>query len=166
MPKHAHTPSKQQKSWNFLATLFYLVCFVALAYAMKLKGLEADDVRFRDLSLMILATYRLTRLLVFDAIFKLFRDFVKSRSNYLVFYVIREIITCPWCAGIWAGIIIVIIYYLIPFGQFLIILFAISGVASFIVILVNLAGLSTEEKQHRVKEMKEESDYSSPHHEP
>jgi hypothetical protein len=159
-------PNQQQKSWNFLATLFYIVCFVGLGYGLKARGLGAEDFRFRDIALMTLATYRLTRLLVFDAIFKLFRDFVRKRSHYLVFYVIREIITCPWCAGIWACIIIVAIYFLVPFGQILILLFAIAGVASFIVIIVNLAGLSTEEKQHRVRELKEESDYSSPHHEP
>ena len=73
-------------------------------------------------------------------------------------------ITCPWCAGVWAALIITAIYYLVPFGQLLTILFAVSGIASFIVILVNFFGLSTEEKQHRVKELKEESDYTSAHH--
>ena len=111
---------------------------------------------------MILATYRLTRLLVFDSIFKLFRDFVKARARYLIFYVTREIITCPWCAGVWACIIIVAIFFLVPFGKLLILLLAISGVASFIVIFVNMLGLTTEEKQHRVKELREESDYSKP----
>ena len=162
MDNESRTPTKRQKSWNFLATLFYIACFVALAYSLKVNGMEPDDITFRDMVLMVLATYRLTRLLVFDSIFKLFRDFVRSHSNYLVFYVIREIITCPWCAGVWAGIIIVSIYYIVPLGQYLIILFAISGVASFIVILVNLTGLNTEEKQHKVRELKEESDYSSP----
>ena len=123
-----HTPNQRQKSWNFLATLFYIGCFIGLAYGMKVKGIGAEDFRFRELALMILATYRLTRLLVFDSIFKLFRDFVKRRSNYLVFYVIREIITCPWCAGVWTAIIIVAIYFFVPFGQILILLFAISGV--------------------------------------
>jgi hypothetical protein len=166
MAKLSHKPNHRQKSWNFLATLFYIACFIALGYALKKSGIGPDDIKFRDMALMTLATYRLTRLLVFDAIFKLFRDFVKSRANYLVFYVIREIITCPWCAGVWAAIIIIAIYYFVPFGQILIILFAISGVASFIVILVNCFGLTTEEKQHRVKELKEESDYSSQHHDP
>lgn len=166
MEKVVHTPSRQQKSWNFLATVFYVVCLIGLGFLLKRKGLGPDDFKFRDIVLMVLGTYRLTRLLVFDTIFKLLRDFVKARSNYLVFYVVREIITCPWCAGVWASLIIVIIYFLVPFGQILVILFAISGVASFIVIIVNLFGLSTEEKQYRVKELKQESDYSSPHHEP
>jgi hypothetical protein len=164
MAEIPHKPNHRQKSWNFLATLFYIACFIALGYSLKKSGIGPDDIKFRDMALMTLATYRLTRLLVFDAIFKLFRDFVKSRANYLVFYVIREIITCPWCAGVWAAIIIIAIYYFVPFGQILIILFAISGVASFIVILVNCFGLTTEEKQHRVKELREESDYSSQHH--
>ena len=166
MAKKPHNPDHRQKSWNFLATLFYVICFIALGYALKKNEIGSDDIKFRDMALMTLATYRLTRLLVFDSIFKLFRDFVKSRANYLVFYVTREIITCPWCAGVWAAIIIIAIYYFVPFGQILIILFAISGVASFIVILVNCFGLTTEEKQHRVKDLREESDYSSNHHDP
>ena len=164
MARSSHKPNQKQKSWNFLATLFYIICFVALGYGLKANDIGTEDIRFRDIALMTLATYRLTRLLVFDAIFKLFRDFVKSRASYLVFYVTREIITCPWCAGVWAALIIIAIYYFVPFGQILIILFAISGVASFIVILVNCFGLTTEEKQHRVKELREESDYSSQHH--
>ncbi len=162
MAQSSHTPNKRQKSWNFLAALFYIICFIALGYALSLCDIGAEDIKFRDMTLMILATYRLTRLLVFDAIFKLFRDFVKARARYLIFYVVREIITCPWCAGVWAAIIIVAIYYLVPYGKLLVILLAISGVASFVVILVNCLGLTTEEKQHRVKELREESDYSKP----
>ena len=94
-----HTPNRRQKSWNFLATLFYIISVIALGYALKVNEISVNDIRFRDLALITLATYRLTRLLVFDAIFKLFRDLIKARASYLVFYVIREIITCPWCAG-------------------------------------------------------------------
>ena len=164
MSKIPQNPNHRQKSWNFLATLFFIIGFVALGYALKVNDIGADDIKIRDIALMTLATYRLTRLLVFDSIFKIFRDFIKSRARYLVFYVVREIITCPWCAGVWAALIIVSIYYLVPFGQILIILFAISGVASFIVILVNCLGLTTEEKQHRIKEIREDSDYTSHHH--
>ena len=150
-----HKPNHKQKSWNFLATLFYILCLFALGYILKVNDIEANDIKLRDMILMTLATYRMTRLLVFDSIFKLFRDFVKDRSRYLIFYVTREIITCPWCAGVWAAVIIVAIYYLVPFGKILIILFALSGVASFIVILVNYFGLAAEEKHHRVKNLRE-----------
>ena len=162
MAKTSHNPSGQQKSWNFLATLFYIICLVALGSGLKSMGITKEDFGVGDIALMAIATYRLTRILVFDKIFKLFRDFLKSREKLHVFYVIREIITCPWCAGVWVALIVAALYYMVPFGDIFIILLTISGVASFLVVSVNFIGLSTEEKQQKVKDLKQESDYSKP----
>lgn len=145
-----------------MATLFYIVCLVALGYGIKRYGITREDFGIGDIALMSIATYRLTRILVFDKIFKLFRDFLKSREKLHVFYVIREIITCPWCAGVWVALIVVALYFMVPFGDIFIILLTISGIASFIVVSVNFIGLSTEEKQHKVKDLKDDSDYSKP----
>ena len=157
------TPSKvneQQKTWNFWATLFFIGCFVALGYSLDYKGITFEDFNLGNITLMILATYRLTRILVFDKIFKLFRDFFRTHQRLYVFYVIKEIITCPWCAGVWVALTIIGFWFLIPFGEFFIILLAISGVASFIVILVNFYGLQVEEKQFDMKEKTKDSDYT------
>jgi hypothetical protein len=154
--------NEQQKTWNFLATMFYIACLVGLAYLFRLKGITKEDFRLGDIALLSVATYRFTRILVFDKIFKFFRDFLKSREKLYVFYVIKEIITCPWCAGVWVALIMTAMYYLVPFGDIFAILLTIAGIASFITVSVNFIGLSTEEKQHKVKELKEESDYSKP----
>jgi hypothetical protein len=162
MAKSSHNPNEQQKSWNFLATLFYIVCLTALGFGLKYFGVTKEDFHLGDIALMAIATYRLTRILVFDKIFKLFRDFLKSKEKLYVFYVIREIITCPWCAGVWVALIVAALYFMVPFGDIFIILLTISGVASFLVVSINYIGLSTEEKQHKVKELREDSDYSKP----
>ncbi len=154
--------SAQQRSWNFIATVFYAVFVVLLGYVFKEKEIKIEDIKIWDIFLLSLATYRLTRILVFDKIFKLVRDFIKSRSRLYLFQVIKEIITCPWCAGIWVALVVVILYYLVPFGNIFIYLLVISGIASFLVVLVNNIGLSTEEKQHKVKDLKEDSDYTKP----
>jgi hypothetical protein len=154
--------NEQQNSWNFLATIFYIVCLVGLAFMFRLKGITKEDFKIGDIVLLSIATYRLTRILVFDKIFKFFRDFLKSRQKLYVFYVIKEIITCPWCAGVWVALIMTALYYLVPFGDIFTILLAIAGIASFVTVSVNFIGLSTEEKQHKVKELKQESDYSKP----
>jgi hypothetical protein len=154
--------NEQQKSWNFLATVFYIVCLVALGFGLQSQGITKEDFGVGDIALMAIATYRLTRILVFDKIFKLFRDFLKSKERLHVFYVIREIITCPWCAGVWVALIVTALYYMVPFGDIFIILLTISGIASFLVVSVNFIGLSTEEKQQKVKDLKQESDYSKP----
>ena len=160
MATNSESQTKKDKSWNFLATVFFVLCLIALGYFMHREGIKLQDASLLDLFIMSLATYRLTRILVFDKIFKLFRDFIRSRSGWKVFYVIREIITCPWCAGVWVALTIVILYYFVPFGKLFIYILAISGIASFFVIVVNNIGLSTEERQHRVKEIKAESDYT------
>jgi hypothetical protein len=157
-----HDPNEQQKSWSFLATVFYVVCLVGLGYGLQSFGVTKEDFGIGNIALMSVATYRLTRILVFDKIFKLFRDFLKSREKLHVFYVIREIITCPWCAGVWVALIIVALYFLVPFGDIFIILLTISGIASFLVVSINFIGLSTEEKQHKVKELRDDSDYTKP----
>ncbi|MBL7113910.1 MAG: DUF1360 domain-containing protein [Bacteroidales bacterium] len=154
--------SAQQRSWNFIATVFYAVFVVLLGYILNKKGIKIEDIKLWDLAILSLATYRLTRILVFDKIFKLVRDFIKSRSRLYVFQVIKEIITCPWCAGVWVALVVVILYYLVPFGNIFIYLMVISGIASFFVVTVNFIGLSTEEKQHIVKDLKEDSDYTKP----
>ncbi len=162
MANSSNDPNHQQKSWNFLATLFYIACLVALGFGLKSIGVTKEDFGIGDIVLMSIATYRLTRILVFDKIFKLFRDFLKSRDNLSVFYVIREIITCPWCAGVWVALIVTAIYFMVPFGDIFIILLTISGIASFLVVSVNFIGLSTEEKQHKVKQLRDDSDYTKP----
>lgn len=162
MANASHKPNEQQKSWNFLATVFYVVCLVGLGYGLNRMGITKEDFRIGDIALMAVATYRLTRILVFDKIFKLFRDFLKSRERLSLFYVIREIITCPWCAGVWVALIIVALYFMVPFGDIFIILMTISGIASFLVVSINYIGLSTEEKQQKVKELRDDSDYTKP----
>ena len=155
-------PSAQQKSWNFIATVFYAVFVVLLGYVLNKKGIKIDDIKVWDLMLLSLATYRLTRILVFDKIFKLIRDFIKSKSKLSIFHVVKEIIICPWCAGVWVALVVVATFYLVPYGKLFIYLLVISGIASFIVVFVNYIGLSTEEKQNKVKELKEDSDYTKP----
>ncbi|MCK4751212.1 MAG: DUF1360 domain-containing protein [Bacteroidales bacterium] len=160
MEKTPSTPNSQQQSWNFWATLFFIVCFLGLGFALEHNGISIEDFTIGNIALMTLATYRLTRILVFDKIFKLFRDFFRSRQRLYVFYVIKEIITCPWCAGVWVAMVIIGFYFLVPFGKLFIVLLSISGVASFIVILVNYLGLSTEEKQYDTREKTKDSDYT------
>ncbi len=153
-------PNDQQKTWNFWVTVFFITCLVGLGLLLERNGTTREDFTVGNITLMVLATYRLTRILVFDKIFKLFRDFFRTHQRLYVFYVIKEIITCPWCAGVWVALIIVAMYFLVPFGELFIILLSISGIASFIVILVNYVGLSTEEKQFDMKEKTKDSDYT------
>jgi len=159
---HSEEPDSQQKFWNFMATIFYMLLLVLLGLGLKYKGIDIKQVRIWEFFVIATASYRLTRIFVFDKIFKFFRDFIRSRSKLYVFYVLKEILSCPWCAGVWMALVNVSIYFLVPFGNLFVYLLAIAGIASFLVLLVNYLGLSVEEKQHTVKGLKEESDYTKP----
>jgi len=160
MANNSKKTNEQGKTWNFWAAMFFILCVVGLGFGLQYKGVTMEDFTLGNISLMVLATYRLTRILVFDKIFKLFRDFFRARQRLYLFFVVKEIITCPWCAGVWVALAIIGIYFLLPFGQLFTILLAISGIASFIVILVNYVGLSTEEKQFDTREKTKDSDYT------
>jgi hypothetical protein len=114
---------------------------------MHAKGINITEITTRDLIILILASYRLTRIVVFEKIFKFFRDFIKNYNRYYFFSTILFIITCPWCAGVWMALVTIVFFYLVPFGNLLIYAIAIAGVASFIVQGSNLMGLHLEAKQ-------------------
>jgi Protein of unknown function (DUF1360) len=94
---------------------------------------------FIDCILLILAGFRLVRLLVFDRIFEPLRDWFamrKSSDNYLPSFFIRirqfigAMLQCYWCAGIWSAALICAIYlWLPPLHPFLLLLAVAGGAA-------------------------------------
>lgn len=139
----------KQNALNFASLFVYFALLLFVGFLLKRKGFSVTDLSVREIIIIMLASYRLTRILVFEKILKFFRDFVKSNQRYYILNTVRFIITCPWCAGVWITLIIIVFYYLIPYGIFLVYILAISGVASFLVLIANLVGLSVEGKQHR-----------------
>jgi len=107
------------------------------------------DIQWMEFFLLILASFRLTRLIVFDRITesfrKLFLDEVEEQNNdgqtevYIVpksgkisgFF--GELISCYWCTGVWVAIFLTLLYYFFPSicGPFVLV-FAIAGGASLI----------------------------------
>lgn len=96
--------------------------------------------------LLILASYRLTRLIVFDQITAFIRRpfleerFVDDGSGSIIATIdekggrfhtfMRELLTCYWCVGVWSAIVITIAYILIPTIIFpVILILAIAGAA-------------------------------------
>lgn len=100
-------------------------------------------------TLLILASYRLTRLIVFDEITSFIRrPFVEERfhtdENGAMYAVIdekggcvhsfiRKLLTCYWCVGVWSAAIVTASYLLTPSYAFpIILLLAIAGAAGII----------------------------------
>jgi len=147
IPKPVIMESKKQNAWNFTSLFFFFGLVVGTGYLLEKNGIDVIKTPIWEFVLMALASYRMTRVLVFEKIFKYFRDLVRSQTKYHLIHTIKFIITCPWCAGVWVSLIIVIFYFLVPYGKFLVFILAISGIASFFIQIVNFMGLTIEEKQ-------------------
>src|SRR5690606_12429101 len=109
-----------------------------------------------DYVLITLASWRLTRLVVYDAITKFFReqfwDVVKVGRGYALEKpstgprrTLADLLSCPWCFGVWATATVTFVYLLTPYAIYPVIFLALSAVATFLQILSNLIGNKAEQ---------------------
>ena len=109
--------------------------------------IDIRDLTMKEAVLVILASYRMTRILVFEKILKAFRDALKRRENLYVIGTIHSMVTCPWCAGVWVTLIIIVFYFLVPYGPLLVYVLALAGLASMLILVSNLLHMYTERRQ-------------------
>lgn len=144
--------SQAEKIWNFISIFVFVLLLIVVGILMDAQGISISDISLLDLFMIIVATYRAIRLIVYDRIFKLFRDIMRSFGGTGLGDSVKTLITCPWCAGVWLALINVAIFYLVPYGVLFIYILAIAGIATFFQIGVNVTGLIAEEKQMEVRE--------------
>ena len=110
------------------------------------------NITFLTLILLSLASFRLTRLLVFDRIFEFIRepffDEIKEEheGEVEIYYLpkkkgvkkfIGELLSCYWCTGVWSAAFIVGFTYLCPdFSGPIILILAVAGFASLLELFV------------------------------
>ncbi len=156
-----------QVFWYLAYILFFvaILTFSALILARVNGGLPSGITTF-DLVLIILATFRLTRLFVYDKVSKFFRDWFLDEENLISqdgeLLIARtrpedgprrtglELLECPWCVGVWFAALVVFFYYLTPITWYFILILAVSGVSTFIQILANMIGWRAEHLKNKV----------------
>ncbi|MEX0917225.1 MAG: DUF1360 domain-containing protein [Candidatus Paceibacterota bacterium] len=155
-----------QNFWNFwllvLSGAFLFLELWILAYLGKLP----TGISLFDLTLIVFATFRLTRLFVYDTIMQFVRDlFLKKevRTEDGKLYIKREkcqsgikralsdLFSCPWCAGLQLAILVVFFYYLTSLSWIVILMFAVGGAATFIQLAANAVGWRAEFYKKRVE---------------
>lgn len=115
-----------------------------------------DELSTVDFVLMTLATWRLTRLFVYDNITKFIReqfwDVVKVGKGYTLEKpkvgprrTLADLLTCPWCISVWAAAVVIFFYLVTPYATYPIMLLALSSVATFLQLLSNLVGHKAEQ---------------------
>lgn len=106
------------------------------------------DISLIHLMILILASFRLTHLIVYDEITSFLRspflqEFYESdERGELVRHLeikgkglrhwIGSLLTCHWCVGVWSSALIVLLYWLLPSVFPLILLLAVAGGAAII----------------------------------
>ena len=143
--------TRQEKTWNFLSLVVYAALVGVTGHFFEKKGMEISSIPFWEWVIMALATYRLTRIMVYDRIFKFFRDFVRAHDHIGLMISLKNMITCPWCAGVWAALVVFLFQYFVPYGSLLNILLSVAGAGSFLVVWANLTGLKTEKAQTELR---------------
>lgn len=144
--------SKEQNIWNFLYSVAFLIFVGALTTILKNspQGLPTSIPLF-DALLIVLATFRIIRLFVYDRITKwlrdIFADFTEGPGKTM-----GDLLGCPWCIGIWASVIVTFFYFLTPMSWFLILVLAVGGVASLLQLVSNMIGWRAELLKIKVQE--------------
>jgi hypothetical protein len=145
-----------QYFWNFVFGLFFLILVVMGAIILEGESrIPYTDLTMVDYVLMTLATWRLTRLFVYDAITKFFREqfwdikkvgkgLVLEKPPYGPRRTLADLLSCPWCFGMWAASTVIFFYLLTPYAVFPVMLLALSAVATFLQLLSNLVGNHAE----------------------
>ena len=101
-----------------------------------------------DLFIIILASFRLTHLIVFDKITSFIREpffsvtIVEDASGQLeenieikgtgIRHFIGSLLSCYWCTGLWSSLFVVIIYSYFPITFPIFLVLAVAGAAAII----------------------------------
>lgn len=153
----------EQNIWNILfSVLFLAAAFFAYAWLVAERGVPTY-IPVWDAVLLALATFRLTRLFVYDHITQFVRDLFLDVHTGESGTLVREkpatgprrtvaaLLGCPWCFGVWAAFVVAYFYYLTPYAWFFLFALALAGVGTLIQILANLIGWSAEFKKRTVE---------------
>lgn len=101
-----------------------------------------------NLVILILASFRLTHLIVYDKITAFLRkpfiettyelnhqgeieEVIKIKGSGLRYW-IGSLLSCYWCTGIWATIAIILLYAFVPNSHIVLVILAVAGAAALI----------------------------------
>lgn len=145
-----------QYFWNFAFNVFFLILVIMGAIILETESrIPFDALTITDYVLVTLASWRLVRLFVYDPITKFFReqfmDVVKVGRGYRLEKpksgprrTIADLLSCPWCFGVWTTATVLFFYLMTPYAIFPVILLALSAVATSLQIIMNLIGHNAE----------------------
>lgn len=146
-----------QYFWNFVFLVFFTGLLVMATIILKTEARMAyTDLTLFDIALISLASFRLTRLFVYDSVTRFFREQfydVKMVRNKAVLVkplvgprrTLADLICCPWCFGTWATLCVAFFYLLTPWAYFPTLILALSSTATLLQLCANALGWKAEQ---------------------
>lgn len=131
--------TKDQHFWHFMGSSVFVVLLITAGIILNFIGKNPNEVTFFDLFVVSLATFRITRLLVYDLVADFIRDSVEDAA-FGYKKTLRDLLGCPWCTSVWVALGITFIYFISPVGTWTVIIIAIAGLGVLITIFANLLG--------------------------
>jgi len=145
-----------QYFWSILFLVFFLCLMAMAAIILDTEArIPLTELTFTDYLLITLASWRLTRLFVYDSLTRFVReqfmipvkvgrgwrlDAPTSGARRLCY----ELFACPWCFGVWATALVAFCYLISDYFVYPIIILAIAGVVAVLQIITNLIGHKAE----------------------
>ena len=148
-----------QYFWNLIFGLFFVVVAIMLAIILETESrLVLTDLQLVDYTLIVLASWRLSRLLVDDSVTKWLReqfwDLKKvGRGHTLVKpktgprRTLADLFSCTWCMGVWTTTIVSFFYLLTPYALYPVIILALAAVVSSLHIAIRYLGYMAKQVQ-------------------
>lgn len=135
-------------TWNTFYSLFFVGLSFLFLWHLNSRGLLPTWISPFDMLLVVLATFRLVRLVVYDTITKFFRDWLNTFEKDSFWGTFGVLLHCPWCAGLWFALFVSYFYFLTPYAWFFIFFLAVGGLASFVQVLSRLVKWRVEREKY------------------
>ena len=122
---------------------FVIVLTAAVLEMKEIRGGFLVSVSPFDAIMMTFATFRITRLIVYDRITLWFRElFVDRKSAFMT--VVADLLHCPWCIGVWSALAVVFFYFIFTWAWSVIFFLALAGAGSLLQVIANGIGWRAE----------------------
>lgn len=150
-----------QYVWNVVFLLFFAALILFAGFMLETRAYRSIYfMTIGDALIISLASFRVIRLVVYDKIFAFFREQfwdARETENGVVLTkpargprrTIADLLSCPWCFGVWASAMVTFFYFLTPIALFPTIFLALAGVATFLQLLSNMVGWRAEELKRK-----------------
>lgn len=152
-----------QYFWNVVFLLFYIGLLVMAIIILQSEARIAyADLTILDLTLISLASFRFTRMFVYDNMTKFIREqFLDTKMvrNKITLVkpvtgprrTLADLVGCPWCFGVWATTCVTFFYLLTPLAYVPILILALASIATMLQLFANMIGWKAEQLKRDVE---------------